>query len=329
MEEIDRIGGDPLPYSLVPMKKYLFFTLFCTLPLLALEEEELQWEEDAGPSVQEYNSALQDAIQAQNWWEVIDYADIISYNFPTSPFAQDMAFMMGEAYFNLGHLELANECFSAYLNHSPSPRHFEKAIEYKFNIAQRFRHGAKKPLFGSHKMPDIVPAQEEAIQIYDEVITTLPHSEFAVQSLLGKAKLQAEIEEYKPSLETLDLLIRRFPKHDLAAEAYLEKNLVYLMQCQGQSLDADFLDLAEVNLRKFRLSFPREPRLVQAEKAIVEMQEIFAQNLLDTGRFFEKTKKVPASILYYNKVIAKFPNTEAAVLARKKLETLQPARPSP
>ena len=55
------------------------------------------------------------------------------------------------------------------------------------------------------------------------------------------------------------------------------------------------------------------------------MKEIFAQNLFDTGRFFEKTKKVPASIIYYNKVIAKYPETEAAIAARLKLESLQAA----
>jgi outer membrane protein assembly factor BamD (BamD/ComL family) len=304
------------------MKKYLLFPLVCVLPLLALEEGELNWDEQ-GPSVQEYNSYLQQALRDQNWWAVIDYADIISYNFPTSPFAQDMAFMMGEAYFNLGQLELSNECFSSYLNHNTSPRHFEKAIEYKFNIAEQFKSGVKKPLFGSHKLPKIVPAKEDAVQIYDEVITTLPHSEFAAQSLIGKAKIQAELEDYKPSLETLDLLIRRFPKHDLAAAAYLEKILVYLMQSQGQNLDPDLLDLAEVNLRKFRIAFPREPRIAAAEKSISEMQEIFAQNLLDTGRFFEKTKKIPASIIYYNKVIVKYPNTEAAAAARSKLEGFQ------
>lgn len=310
------------------MKKTLFFSLAfvlaLALPLLALEEGELKWE-DTGPSVQEYNSHLQQAIQDQNWWAVVDYADLISYNFPTTPFAQDTAFTMGEAYFKLGQLEIANDCFSAYLNRTTSPRHFEKAIEYKFNIAEKFKNGVRKPLFGSHKMPKIVPAKEDALKIYEEVITTLPHSEFAAQSLIGKARIQAEFEDYKPSLETLDLLIRRFPKHDLGAAAYLEKINVLLMQSQGQNIDPDLLDLAEVNLRKFRVAFPREPRIAEAEKIIGDMQEIFAKNLLETGRFFQKTKKIPASVIYYNKVIAKYPNTEAALAAQLQLEKLQSA----
>lgn len=301
------------------MRKLLLFAAACAGSLFALEEEELTWE-NKGPSVQEFNHYLQEALANQDWWAVVDYTEIISYHFPTSPFARDCSFLMGEAFFKLNQLELANECFSAYLNHAASPKHFEEAIHYKFAIAEQFRNGVKKPLFGSHKMPKIVPAQEDAIAIYDEVIATLPHSDIAAQSLMGKAKIQAEFEDFKPSLETLDMLIRRFPKSELAAEAYLEKMRVYLGQCQGQNLDPDSLDLAEANLRKFRLAFPREFRVADAEKVLTEMEEVFANHLLEIGRFFEKTKKIPASKIYYNKVVAKYPTTEAAAKARDKLK---------
>jgi outer membrane protein assembly factor BamD (BamD/ComL family) len=306
------------------MKKLFFAFSLLAAPLLSLEEEDLIW--DSGPSVQEYNSAMQQAIAAEDWWTVAECAEIISYNFPTSPFAQEASYTLGEAFYKLNQFEYANECFSAYLNHATSPRHFEEAIEYKFHIAEKFFSGTKKRLFGSSKMPAWIPAEEDAIPIYDEVIAALPHSDFAARSLLSKARIQASVEDYKPSVETLDLLIRRFPKHELAAAAYLEKNKVFLLQCQAQNLDPDFLDLADLNLRKFRLAFPREPRVAEAEQLAAQIRELFAQNLLETGKFFEKTKKLPASLIYYAKVISKYPNTEAALTARDKIETLQPHR---
>lgn len=301
--------------------KIPFFLSVWVMPLLALEVEDLSWE-NTGPSAQEFNGYLQQATETEDWWSVIDYAGILSYHFATSPFAQDTAFVIGEAYFKLGHLLIANDYFTTYLNHSTTPKRFEEAIALKFAIAERFHHGEKKPLFHSHKAPKMLSAKEDALVIYDEVIATLPHSEYATQSLLSKAQIQAELEDYKPSLETLDLLIRRFPKHELAAAAYLEKIHVYHMQCEGQSLDPDLLDLADVTIRKFRLAFPREPRLVQAETYIKEMGEIFAQNLLDTGAFFQKTKKTPAAAIYYKKTIAKYPQTAAALTAQEKLDEI-------
>jgi outer membrane protein assembly factor BamD (BamD/ComL family) len=303
------------------MRKTTFLLLLSAAPLISLEEHELKWE-NTGPSVQEYNSSLQQAISQGKWWDVIDCAEIISYNFPTSPFAQEASYLMGEAYYKLGEFESANECFTAYLNHVTSPKHFEQAIEYKFNIAEHFANGAKKRLFSSIKMPAWVPAKEDSIEIYDEVIASLPHSDIAAKSFLSKARIQAYMEDFKPSIETLDLLIRRFPKHRLAAEGYLEKSKVYLQQCEIESLDPDVLDLAEVNLRKFRLAFPRDPNLEEAESLFAKMREMFAQSLFETGCFFEKTKKMPASLIYFHKVIAKYPETEAAAASREKIETL-------
>jgi outer membrane protein assembly factor BamD (BamD/ComL family) len=298
------------------MKKYLFLSFLAAASLLAYEERE-------PPSVTEVNRYLQEAIAEKNWWGAVDYADMISYNFPTTPFAQETPFQAGFAYYQLGQFELANDTLTGYLNDSTSHAHFEEAIQMKFEIAEAYRNGAKKPLFGSHKLPKWMPAKEDAVQIYEEVITTLPHSDLAAKSLLGKAIVQAEIEDYKPAVETLHLLIRRFPKHDVAAQGFLEINRIYLEQSKNTSLDLDVLDLAEVNLRKFRLAFPREPRLADAEKFYAKTQELFAENLFETGEFFERTKKVPASLIYYNKVIAKYPATKAAESARKKLEVLQ------
>ncbi len=301
------------------MKKYILSLLVLASPLVA-QEQEIAWEQQ---TVTDVNSYLQSAIAEKNWWAAIDFADIISHQFPTTPFAQETPFQAGLAYYQLGQFELANATLTSYLNSSTNHSHFEEAIQMKFEIAEAFKNGAKKPLFGFHKMPKWLPAQEDAVQIYDEVITSLPHSEFAVKSLLGKAIVQAELEDYKPAVETLHSLIRRFPKHEMAAQAFLEVNRIYLTQCKNTSLDLDVLDLAEVNLRKFKLAFPREPRIAEAEKIFFETQELFADNLLETGLFFQRTKKVPASIIYYNKVIAKYPKTKAADKAREKLEALQ------
>lgn len=281
------------------------------------------------PSVQEFYSYLQEAVDDEDWWSVIDFGEIVLYHFPESPFSQEIPFSIGLAYYHLKQHELANIALSEYLNKSTSPKHFEEAIEMKFAIAEFFRTGGKKRLFGSHKLPAIVPAREDALKIYDEVITTLPHHDIAIRALLGKAEIQVDFEDFKPGIETLQLLIRRFPKHDLAAEGYLQINKIYLKQCQAQHLDPNLLDLAEVNLQKFQLAFPREPRVAEATAAMEEMKELYAKNLLETGQFFQKRKQNDASKIYYSKVIAKYPDTHAADDAREKLAKLQTKEPSP
>jgi len=308
------------------MKKIFALCLAATLSLSALEEEDLSWDEDS-PSAIEYNNYLQEALADNDWWSAIDYANIIAYNFPSSPFAEELSYLVGYSYCQLGQYELANKSLSAYLNHSVNHSHFEDAIQMKFEMAEAFFHGKKKRLFGSHKMPAWLSAKEDAIEIYDEVIATVPHSDMAAISLLAKAKIQAEFEDYKPAVETLSTLIRRFPKTETAAEAYLEIARVYYQQSKKASLDLDILELAEVNLRKFKAAFPRESRIEEAAKILDETDELFANNLYETGRFFERTKKKAASMIYYNRVLAKYPDTKAAKAAKDRLDVLQPSTP--
>ncbi len=276
------------------------------------------------PPMMDLHSGLQKAMELEDFWSVIDYAEAIARYYPDSLFAHEAAYQCGETYFKMGQYELANAAFSKYLNQPGTIKHFEEVIHYKFTMAELFRNGLKMRLFDSHKLPRWAPSEEGAIALYDEVITTVPHEEIAAQSLWGKGKLQVVLEDFKDSIDTFQTLIRRFPKHDLAVQAYLEINQTYLQQCKTEHLDLDLLDLAEMNFRKFQLAFPREPRLETAEKALTDMQQLYANNLLETGRYYEKVKKIPASIIYYNKVVSKYPDTEAAEQAQKKLAQLQP-----
>ena len=273
---------------------------------------------------QDYNLYMLEAMDDQDWWGVVDYSTLLLDRFEDSPFEQDAVFAQAKAYYHLGLYEHADKEFTAYMNDAAGSTHFFEAVEYKFHIAEAYRSGARKHLFDSHKLPAIVPAEEDALRIYDEVITTLPHHEMAAHSLLQKGCLMADAEDFKPSVEALQQLIRRFPKQGLAADAFLEINRVYLMQCRAEGLDSNLLDLADVNLRRFQQAYPREPRLVEAEKYLTDMQTLFARDLWEVGNFYERTHKPTAAQIYYQRLIEKFPQSEPAALAREKLASITP-----
>ncbi len=280
-------------------------------------------EESATLSVQEHYSLAMDAYQKQNWEQVIQQSTIVVKNFSTTPFAKEILFYLGVGYFHMGEYEFANRFLTNYLKKQATPKFFEETIQYKFRIAERYHHGARKHILGWEAMPKWVPAREEAIQIYEEVITALPHHELAAHALFGKAKLLIKEEEYKSSIETYQTLIRRFPKHPLAAESYIAVGEVYLIQSQKEYPDQDYLDLAEINLRKFRHDFPGEEKVAVAEKMLLDMKEVFASDLYDTGRFYERTKKPQAAYIYYTRILAKYPETKVCELANKRLSKME------
>ena len=118
-------------------------------------------------------------------------------------------------------------------------------------------------------------------------------------------------------------MIKRFPKHNFAIDSYLEIAKIYLQQCCLEFPDTDFLDLAQVNLTKFRNHFPGEPKISEAEAIILEMKEKLAKELYEISTFYEKTKKPAAAIIYYSNIIKKYPETSYAKKSTERLEKLQ------
>lgn len=308
------------------MKFFLFFSLLISSTAYSAytvqEGKLVKTETVPTQSVQEHYSAALEAHEKQNWPELLRQTAVVLKNFPKTPFAQESLFYSAVAYFQTQELETADRQLSSYLKSSQTPKFFEEAISLKYSIAESFQKGAKKHLLGLKFMPRWVPATEEAFQIYEEVIAALPHHEVAAKALFKKGALYFKTHEYKSSVEAFQTLIRRFPKHELSPESYVSIGEVYLTQSQEEYPDPDLLDLASINLRKFRADFPSDHRTQTAASLFLDMQEVYAQNLFETGKFFEKTKKEKAAKIYYNKIVLSFPETKTAALCEKKLSQM-------
>lgn len=280
-------------------------------------------------SVQEHHSAALEALHTKNWQELVRQATIITKNFPSTPFSNESYFFLGKGYLELKEYEQADHNLALYLKKQGMPKHFEDAMEGKLIIAEQFRLGAKKHLLGLNALPKWVPARDEALKIYDEVSTAMPNHELAARALLGKSLLLFDEDDFKPAVENLQILIRRFPKHELAAQAFVEIGRFYLKEVQEEFPDPDLLDLAEINLRKFTTEFPSDVRVEQAKEYLKEMQEFFAGNLFDTGQFFERTKKPHAALIYYARIVRDFPATHVAKRAQERRGILSPDAKAP
>ena len=273
-------------------------------------------------NVHQYYSKMIDHYQSEDWQKLSWKCQDLIADFPTSPFAREALYYLGVAHYKLGEFEHANMAFSDYLKEELTPKFFDQVIRYKFEIARAFDEGARVHLFGWQKMPKWLPAYDEALEIYDEVITTLPRDDLAAQSLYRKGVILLRMEEYKKSIEAFQTLIRRFPKHPLSPDGYVGISEVYLTECDQEFPDANKLDLAEINLRKFRYHFPSEPRITEAEEKLLGMKERLANDLLEIAEFYERTKKKKAAAIYYATILKKYPETKAANKSEKRLKVL-------
>lgn len=263
------------------------------------------------PLEDHYNFGV-NAFESHNWREAARHFGIAAASFPLSPYGQLAAFYQGVSNYNIGEYDLADQAFSEYLQGKNPPELFELVMEYKFSIAENFRQGARRRLLGTRQLPKWASAESYAVKIYEEIIAAMPSSEVAVQALFSKGLLHLSQREYTQSVESFQMIIRRFPKHELAPESYLMINTVYLDQAKWEFQNSDLLAFAEINARRFAQAFPREERLAEAECGVLAIKEVYARGLYDTGIFYEKVGYPRAAVLYYRNAALQFPETEIA-----------------
>lgn len=275
-------------------------------------------------SVQKHYSLGEDAIEEKNWREAARQFNIVSKNFPNTEYGQEAFYYLGVAEFNLQEYDAANEAFSHYLKVHNNPKFFQNTIEYKYSIAEMFKGGAKRRFLGTKRLPKWASGTSLALNIYDEVIAAMPCHDMAAQALYSKGCLLWEMRDYKASVEAFQVIIRRFPKHEMAPQCYVIISKVYIDQSKNEFQNPDILAFAEINSRKFSRDFPKDERLAEVENDVLAIKEVYAHGLYATGRFYERKNKPKASLIYYQNAIDQFPETNVAKRCKKRLEDLHP-----
>lgn len=296
--------------------KRLFALFMCLgIQVNIFSEEEVNIEE-------KYFTQILQHSEQKNWDNAYHICHMMYKKYPHYEKSHDVYYHWGVSSFHLKHYAKANECFSKYLEMTPNPEYFEEIIQFKFLIAESFRKGEKSHLFGWNAMPRWMPSSDQALEIYEEIIASLPHHELAVRSLFGKALLLAYYEDFADSIETFNLLIQRFPKHDLAPQSFVEIGNVYFLMAKSKQQDPTLIDQSAINIRKFRMAFPSNDNIAKAEAVHKKLQSAFADNLYDIALFYQKRKKHKAAELYFKKILSVFPESESAFKASRELETL-------
>ncbi|MCB1113732.1 MAG: outer membrane protein assembly factor BamD [Chlamydiia bacterium] len=263
------------------------------------------------------------AYLAEDWDVAATQFDIIHTSFPKTPMGQESPFFKGVCLYEREEYEFANEAFNDYLKSSAQPQFFAEAMDYKFAIANQFAGGARRRCFGTKQLPKILPAKNLAVEIYDEIIQTMPCHDYAAEALWAKGNMYWEEGAYSESIDNFQMLIRRFPKHELTPQAYVAINQVYRTEAEWEFQNPDLLQLAELNLRRFETDFPRDERLEQAKIDLIALKETYASGLWTTGNYYEGQGAPKAAVIYYLNALKKFPETQVAEKCRARLESLQ------
>ena len=308
--------------------KYYTFSLFSFLLIFTSLQGELLFD---GPKLhfRELKSAEAEFQLAKDAWKKGDYNtallafEAIWDNYPRSPLAPESIFRSAKCLIRMQELEAANEKLSLYLRSQGAPTYFKEAIQDKFQIAEKFREGSGKPLFGVRYLPKWLGGETLSLEIYDEIATILPSDPIAAKSLYAKGLLLKEMGQWKESVDAFYNLIRRFPHDALAAEAYVESNEVFLVQAAIEIQNPDILGMARVNVKRFESDFPNDDRIELVRRGVQKVEERYAEALLEAGMLYERKGEPRSAEIYYKNAIHHFPETKVAALSELRLKRLE------
>jgi outer membrane protein assembly factor BamD (BamD/ComL family) len=278
-----------------------------------------------GTSYACYKSAMYE-IERKNYAEARTYLLQLEREFPHAKELENCYFWLGVIEFEGGNLEHADEYFGKYLRSSVDQHYFQKALEYRYFIAEKFAYGEKARPFKMRLFPKMLSGQEIALEILEDITKTVQAHDLSARSYYLKGYLYWKNLHYKEAIANYQSLVKKFPKHELAPNAHL--GLLYVWKCIAvrEPQNPDILELAALSFEEYRENFPNSPGLAEGEEILQGIREVLARALVRTGKYYRRKGKIRAARVYYERAVTLYPTTKWADHASCLLETLPNCR---
>ncbi|ANH78470.1 tetratricopeptide repeat protein [Candidatus Chlamydia sanziniae] len=269
-------------------------------------------------SAEEYFAQGQAFLEQGFYRKALLCFGMIKHHFPKETLYSRALYLLGVCYFKQDQPDLANKAFSVYLQH-PHAEYTEDLFAMKYAIAQSFARGKRKRVFLLEGFPKLKNADEDALHIYDEILTAFPNQDLGACALYNKADLLIIKKEFAEAIKTLKKLTLQFPLHPLSPEAFVRLSEIYLQQAQKEPQNVQYLHLAKLNEEAMKKQHPNHPRNEVTAANVRAMCEGYVLGLYSTGRFYEKKKKPEAAAIYYTTALESYPETSLIAKCQKRL----------
>jgi outer membrane protein assembly factor BamD (BamD/ComL family) len=267
-------------------------------------------------SIEKHLELGQNALEHKLYPQAVKHFEIVSHSDADRSLVLSAVFGQANAFFYMDDYEESDALFDRYLRESERNRFFETIMSMKFEIAEKFRLGAKRRPFGYSSFPRILSGKDIAIKIYDEIVVGLPRSDLAARAFLAKAQLYRDQREYVLSTQALQQVIADFGKHPLCLQAFEDQAQSYLLEMKTSSRNEELLELARLNIQKLKTRFPGAD-LSAVETCFTGMKELYAQSLCDAALLYKHKGHKEAYELYKHRLLKLYPDTNAAQILKK------------
>jgi len=246
-------------------------------------------------------------------------------NYPNDPRCQEAMYLAGQAEMQRGRYWDAYEQFEAQLLRFPKGSFSQRALLREKEIAEAYLAGRNRRVNWVIR----VPAEDDGAEILQRIAEHAPKTKLAEECLLRVAEHHASEGDHLAAVQAYDAYLKLFDKSPRAAEAMLKAAQASLAAYRGTEYDDTPLIEAEQRFRLLAERHPKQAKQADVARTLEQIASLRAQKLLETARFYERTKRPSSAAFYYRKLAEAYPDTTWGAQARAALERLGAGEPAP
>lgn len=218
-----------------------------------------------------------------------------------------------------GEYDKAYDAFSVYLTKYPRGEDFDSVVEGQFRIAKLFLEGQKRKVFGVPFAPSMTRAQE----MFEGIIKRAPFSKWAPLAQFNVGQALEKQTKYPEAIIAYQTVVNKYPTDAIADDAQYQIGYVLLREAREGSYDVNSQRRAREAFEDFIARYPESEKVPQARENMNSLQGGVTKGALDIAKFYEKTKKYKAAVIYYNEVIRQQPDSPESTVAKARIEALK------
>src|SRR5687768_6994247 len=119
-------------------------------------------------------------------------------------------------------------------------------------------------------------------------------------------------KQYILAGQSLQRLTEAFPDDSLADDALFEAGRAYRRLWRKPVLDPQYGQLALTTFRTLLALYPNTPRATEVNAQIAELEQMFATKDYEVGMHYLRRRAYDSAIIYFQDVVATYPNTPRA-----------------
>lgn len=237
--------------------------------------------------------------------------------YPASERHSDGMIALADAELTLGNHMQAYKKYEKALDQYPGLEGEDAIIRHEFAIGVAFLSGVKQKVWIFR-----APAQEEGLDILDKVVQRAPGSVLAEDSIKAKADYFYLNGKFDLAETEYARLAQEFPRGRYPRFALLMSARSALARFPGLAFDDGALYEARERFLSFRDRYPEFADQEDIAAIVRRIDETLAAKNLMIGKWYGRQKKIGAAVVYYRTVTKNWPQSGAAVEARRRLAVI-------